>query len=211
MRRIFQSAPNPPRFPMYVRQAKQFMRGVDPQFDERQYGFGTLQDLLRACQREGLFRIERDRQGVIRLFPGNIMQPSTGIDDLDEEDEIRPEPGKPAPADSVEEWASPQESRAPVHDAEPQPGGDDLVDEREHEARSSDVVDGDVVQERDEPSVVDGEEAPAPEEPKRGRGARKRTGPPRAAKKTEPAAARARKSASARPPRGLRSRKTPSE
>ena len=30
VRRIFQSAPNPPRFPMYVRQAKQFMRGVDP-------------------------------------------------------------------------------------------------------------------------------------------------------------------------------------
>ena len=212
VRRIFQSAPNPPRFPMYVRQAKQFMRGVDPQFDERQYGFGTLQDLLRACQREGLFRIERDRQGVIRLFPGNIMQPSTGIDDLDEEDEIRPEPGKPAPADNVEEWASPQESRAPGHDAEPQPGGDDLADEREPEARSSDVVDGDVVQERDEPSVVDGEEAPpAPEEPKRGRGARKRTGPPRTAKKTEPAAARARKSASARPARGPRSRKTPSE
>src|SRR6185503_12541068 len=75
VRRIFQSAPNPPRFPMYVRQAKQFMRGIDPQFDERNYGFGTLQDLLRACQREGLFRIERDRQGVIRLFPGNIMQP----------------------------------------------------------------------------------------------------------------------------------------
>src|SRR5688500_18528452 len=85
VRRIFQAAPNPPRFPMYVRQAKQFMRGVDPQFDERKYGFGTLQDLLRACQREGLFRIERDRQGVIRLFPGNIMQPSTGADDAEED------------------------------------------------------------------------------------------------------------------------------
>ena len=85
VRRIFQAAPNPPRFPMYVRQAKQFMRNVDPTFDERKYGFGTLQDLLRACQREGLFRIERDRQGVIRLFPGNIMQPSTGADDPEED------------------------------------------------------------------------------------------------------------------------------
>ena len=85
VRRIFQAAQNPPRFPMYVRQAKQFMRNVDPTFDKRKYGFGTLQDLLRACQREGLFRIERDRQGVIRLFPGNIMQPSTGADDPDED------------------------------------------------------------------------------------------------------------------------------
>ena len=49
VRRIFQSAPNPPRFPMYVRQAKQFMRSVDPTFDERKFGFGSLQDLLRAC------------------------------------------------------------------------------------------------------------------------------------------------------------------
>jgi uncharacterized LabA/DUF88 family protein len=79
VRRIFQAAPNPPRFPMYVRQAKQFMRAIDPTFDERKFGFGSLQDLLRACQREGLFRIERDRQGVIRLFPGNVMQPVAGL------------------------------------------------------------------------------------------------------------------------------------
>ena len=37
VRRIFQAAQNPPRFPMYVRQAKQFMRNVDPTFDERKY------------------------------------------------------------------------------------------------------------------------------------------------------------------------------
>ena len=45
-------------------------------FDERKFGFASLVDLLRACQREGLFRIERDRQGVMRLFPGNVMQPA---------------------------------------------------------------------------------------------------------------------------------------
>ena len=39
VRRLFQSAQNPPRWPMYVRQVKQFLRGVDPTFDERKFGF----------------------------------------------------------------------------------------------------------------------------------------------------------------------------
>jgi uncharacterized LabA/DUF88 family protein len=80
IRRLFQSAQNPPRWPMYIRQAKQFLRNVDPAFDERKFGFGNITDLFRACQREGLFRVERDRQGVIRLFPGNIMQPVAEMD-----------------------------------------------------------------------------------------------------------------------------------
>ena len=63
---------------MYVRQVKQFLRGVDPTFDERKYGFASLNDLLRACQREGLFRMERDRQGVMRFFQGNVMKPVEG-------------------------------------------------------------------------------------------------------------------------------------
>ena len=54
---------------MYIRQAKQFLRNVDASFDERKFGFASLVDLMRACQREGLFRIERDRQGVMRIFP----------------------------------------------------------------------------------------------------------------------------------------------
>ncbi|MEP6914988.1 MAG: NYN domain-containing protein, partial [Acidobacteriota bacterium] len=60
VRRLFQSAQNPPRWPMYIRQAKQFLRNVDAAFDERKFGFASLVDLLRACQRDGLFRIERD-------------------------------------------------------------------------------------------------------------------------------------------------------
>jgi hypothetical protein len=100
IRRLFQSAPNPPRWPMYVRQAKQFLRNVDPAFDERKFGFGNVTDLFRACQRDGLFRVERDRQGVIRLFPGNVMQPVPG----DETDERRAAVGEPAaaPADQPE-------------------------------------------------------------------------------------------------------------
>jgi uncharacterized LabA/DUF88 family protein len=91
VRRIFQSAPNPPRWPMYVRQVKQFLRQADPSFDERRFGFATLVDLLRASQREGLFRIERDRQGVMRIFGGNVMQPVSS-----------PEAPQPAPAEMVD-------------------------------------------------------------------------------------------------------------
>ena len=48
VRRLFQSAQNPPRWPMYIRQAKQFLRNVDASFDERKFGFASLVDLLRA-------------------------------------------------------------------------------------------------------------------------------------------------------------------
>jgi uncharacterized LabA/DUF88 family protein len=58
------------RWPMYLRNVKQLMRQVSPDFDERAYGFGNLVDLLRAAGREGLVRVDRDRQGVIRVFQG---------------------------------------------------------------------------------------------------------------------------------------------
>ena len=57
---------------MYIRQLKQYLRAVDATFDERKYGFETLGDLMRACQRDGVLRIERDRQGGMRIFPGTL-------------------------------------------------------------------------------------------------------------------------------------------
>ena len=209
VRRIFQSAPNPPRFPMYVRQAKQFMRAVDPTFDERKFGFGNLQDLLRACQREGLFRIERDRQGVIRLFPGNIMQPVAGADEGVEDIDERT-------SDTDEQQAAPADWR------QPEPSAEAAQSARYDGEREADVVDGAVVQEHDYPPVVDGVEAESeseytgPEpgnelvEPKKGRGTRKRPVPhARGARKQEPAAARSRKTPAR--PRGTRGRKPAGE
>src|ERR671918_645662 len=73
-RDMFNRAAQPPRWPMYVRQFKQFLRGVDSTFDERKWGFATIMEFLRVCQREGLFRLERDRRGQIRVFPGNALQ-----------------------------------------------------------------------------------------------------------------------------------------
>ena len=73
-RSIFGRASQPPRWPMYVRQIKQFIRGVDPAFDERKWGFATVMEFLRLLQREGVFRLERDRRGQIRVFPGSALQ-----------------------------------------------------------------------------------------------------------------------------------------
>ena len=64
-----QEATPPLRWPMYVRQAKQYLRSAIEGFDERKYGFSSVVDLLRAAGKEGVLRIERDRQGAVRVFP----------------------------------------------------------------------------------------------------------------------------------------------
>jgi uncharacterized LabA/DUF88 family protein len=69
-RELFQRATQPPRWPMYVRQLKQYLRGIDEGFDERKLGFNGILEFLRTCQREGVLRLERDRKGVLRVFPG---------------------------------------------------------------------------------------------------------------------------------------------
>jgi uncharacterized LabA/DUF88 family protein len=142
VRRLFQSAQNPPRWPMYIRQAKQFLRNVDAAFDERKFGFASLVDLLRACQREGLFRIERDRQGVMRVFPGNIMQAveQQGGTAGDGDEDNRGNVAEPAAVDDSHDESAPQEWAAAPPTAD------------------TDVVEGDVVQELNAaPPIIDGQ------------------------------------------------------
>jgi uncharacterized LabA/DUF88 family protein len=134
VRRLFQMAQNPPRWPMYVRQVKQFLRGVDPTFDERRFGFASLNDLLRAAQREGLFRMERDRQGVMRFFQGNVM--------------------KPVETEPIGETIEAQEM--PVDE-----GTSGFQESPESERQEAEVVDGDVVQELETPPMIDVEETVA--------------------------------------------------
>jgi len=136
VRRLFQAAQQPPRWPMYVRQVKQYLRGVDPSFDERKFGFQSLNDLLRACQKDGLFRMERDRQGVIRFFQGNVMKEAEGrsLGSIDAADIA-----------AAERLAAQAEAEL-------------LAAER----REAEVVEGDVVRETETQSIVDGEEASGP-------------------------------------------------
>jgi len=71
--RILAAATNA-RWPMYLRNVKQILRQAEGGFDERRYGFNGLMDLLKACQRENLVRIERDRRGGLRVFQGSALQ-----------------------------------------------------------------------------------------------------------------------------------------
>ena len=64
------------RWPMYLRNVKQMIRQGSPSFDERAFGFANLADLLRAAHKDGAVRVERDRQGVIRVFQANGVAPA---------------------------------------------------------------------------------------------------------------------------------------
>ena len=78
VQRAFTETP-PARWPLYVRQAKQHLRTAIDGFDERKYGFASVVDLLRAAGKEGVLRVERDRQGAIRLFPGANLAPKPAM------------------------------------------------------------------------------------------------------------------------------------
>jgi uncharacterized LabA/DUF88 family protein len=71
LRELLQRSRVKPRWPMYLRSFKQHLKSIDPAFDERQLGFSTIHDLLRHAQRENLLRVDRNRQGILRIFPGD--------------------------------------------------------------------------------------------------------------------------------------------
>jgi hypothetical protein len=102
------NAQTQPRWPMYVRQAKQFLRQSIEGFDERKYGFASVVDLLRAAGKEGVLRIERDRQGAVRVFPGGNLNAKPRVDspiDIDETVDVEVPPEavvEPADAEVVE-------------------------------------------------------------------------------------------------------------
>jgi uncharacterized LabA/DUF88 family protein len=126
------------RWPMYVRNVKQLLRAyrgdanvdgngdgapgggtvgpVGPGgFDERQYGFGGLMDLLRACQKEGLMRVERDRRGGLRVFPGQALQRTDLPQGQTPRESVELQAVISEPADGMETEAEPEETqRIPV-------------------------------------------------------------------------------------------------
>jgi uncharacterized LabA/DUF88 family protein len=162
VRQILTEATVQPRWPMYLRQMKQFIRAARPDFDERRYG--SLPDLLRACQKDGLLRLERDRQGGLRAFAGSsrassvphgwgtLAPPQTDV----EFDEQQPNFG------AGEQLA-----------AEPEP-----APALEHEAAiappvAAALADPDAVEPQDDQLAMFGVVAPGDPEPMAVRGARK--------------------------------------
>jgi uncharacterized LabA/DUF88 family protein len=182
VKRLFAIGQQPPRWPMYLRQVKQYLRNVDQSFDERKFGFNSLNDLLRACQREGLFRMERDRQGVIRFFQGTAIK-ETGVS-------AAARGINQADIEAAERLAAQAEAELAAA-----------------EAREAEVVDGDVVREVESTEIVDGEAvvveehtAPADEpKPRRKAKGAKEPKAPRAksAKTAKPRSARGKKAAAA--------------
>jgi uncharacterized LabA/DUF88 family protein len=57
-----------PNRPLYLRHIRHGLRAVDKDFDERRAGFQRLTDLLHRAQREGWLSMQRDRNGVLRMF-----------------------------------------------------------------------------------------------------------------------------------------------
>ena len=173
VQRAIHQAATPPRWPMYVRQAKQFLRNSIEGFDERKYGFASVVDLLRAAGKEGVLRIERDRQGAVRVFPGPNLATRP----------VPPEYEEPVELDETIDVEVPQQSvvDAPVVD---EVGEDGVV---EQVVGAPPIVEAETVQDAAEETVV--EEAEAEHKPKRAR-ARKTTSP----RSTKTAKPRARKS-----------------
>ena len=94
LHRVLQTPGAIPRWPMYIRNVKQAMRAVDPTFDERRHG--NLVEILRAVQRDGVVRIERDRQGVLRVFQGTQLRQGPAVQWPDEPEQA-PQGGSEAP------------------------------------------------------------------------------------------------------------------
>jgi hypothetical protein len=107
-RQILSAATNA-RWPMYLRNVKQILRQTEGGFDERRYGFGGLMDLLKALQRDGLVRIERDRRGGLRVFQGQALQtaartqPLTGLpQDVEDVEVVEGQPVETQPGEAIE-------------------------------------------------------------------------------------------------------------
>ena len=128
LQQAFSQAATPLRWPMYVRQAKQYLRGAIEGFDERKYGFASVVDLLRAAAKEGVLRIERDRQGAVRIFPGANLggRPATTVV---EGVETRTEAAEDTPIEAVAEPIAPDVviaepvDESPIVDVEPVEAG----------------------------------------------------------------------------------------
>jgi hypothetical protein len=108
-----------PRWPMYVRHAKQFLKSAIEGFDERRYGFASLVDLLRACAKEGVVRIERDRQGGMRVFPGvNLQRPAAVPEPAEVTEVAEPQVEAAVAVPAVQPVAAEAATEPPIIEAE---------------------------------------------------------------------------------------------
>jgi uncharacterized protein (TIGR00288 family) len=105
LRALFANARTAHHWPMYLRSFKQVLRSSDSTFDERNYGFTSVYDLVRQAQREGLLRVERNRKGILRIFPGEHF-PQPGQSQRPAEEFVHPPDtfteAEPSPSTTLE-------------------------------------------------------------------------------------------------------------
>jgi uncharacterized protein (TIGR00288 family) len=192
------NAATQPRWPMYVRQAKQFLRSTVEGFDERKYGFVSVVDLLRAAGKEGVLRIERDRQGAVRVFPGpNLaVKPTPGQAPVDLDETVDVE----VPAESI---VVPAEAVSAVDEPPIEDGV--VIDEPRGDSEMS--VDADADTDNDEDTDRQPPDLPEPEAQLRGAATGRRSKRSAGARKTKPS----RTATATRVPRARKRRTPPPE
>lgn len=152
-----------PHWPMYLRTFKQFLRSLQPPFDERQFGVSSTYELARQAQRDGLLRVERNRQGILRIYPADRF-PKPEIDQPVEEavpiDMVEPESGIP-PVELVATAAQPFE---PDLDLTAEPEQEQVLEPQAIEEAREEVMEAaSEPQVAAEPPVIEAVE-PEPEE-----------------------------------------------
>ncbi len=171
-----------PHWPMYLRTFKQMLRSLQPPFDERQYGLSSTYDLARQMGRDGLLRVERNRQGILRIFPGERFpkvsqeHPADYVPQAEgpESEFALPHPESPVPVDEVEPDV-PAEVVSTVTDLIPQPEDSIAAPPEEEPAAQAEVPDA---EEAPKPKTRSRRKAAAPKSAKPARQPRK----PRAAR-----------------------------
>lgn len=112
-----------PGKPTYVRHMAQALRGVDPDFSEEQYGFRTLTEFMHQGEREGIVKMQRDRQGAWRVTPAEGVPDGAGADEAQDVDaggdpiaDQAPEPSveAEAPAEKADAGAEAESAEAPA-------------------------------------------------------------------------------------------------
>ncbi len=171
MQEVFQSPKITPHWPMYLRNVKQFIKNAAPAFDERRYGFASFLEAVRSAQRMGVFRLERNRQGILRVYPGSQISQGlrTGLSAGEEASATEQTPANSFPMDEAMSAVESQaETEAVAAEATEMEQGIGLSSE-DPSAESPLDVDG---------NVAPGRRKRAPA----GTGTRRRAGTPRAAK-----------------------------
>jgi len=87
-----------PHWPMYLRTFKQFLKSLQPPFDEHKFGITSTYDLVRQAQKDGLLRVERNRQGIMRIFAAELF-PQTQ-QEAPAQEESRESASRPVPEQS---------------------------------------------------------------------------------------------------------------